>query len=112
MDIADSVKDSVIMNNVLEKETFHFNGVSLTLYISLSRSRSPMCIKTKSISIMDTLIEEEKCEEEPKGLESQKKYLEIQSLFPAPRSPFREDPMEEIEQNFLHTGESSRILGA
>ena len=97
MDIADSVKDSFIMNDVLAEETVHFDGVSLTSSISLSRSRSSMSHMTKSNLIMDTLIEEEECDKESKGLKSQSQDLESHSLSHAQRFSFREDPMERIE---------------
>ena len=70
MDIADSVKDNVIMNVVLEEETVHFDGVSLTSSISLSGSRLSMSHMTEPNSIMDALNKEEECDKDPKGLES------------------------------------------
>ena len=70
MDIADSVKENFIINDVLEEETVHFDGVSLTSSISFSESRLSISHMLKSNLIMDTLIKEEECDEDPKGLES------------------------------------------
>ena len=54
MDIADSVNDSVIMNDFLEEETVHIDGVPLTSSISLKGSRLSMSNMKKLNSIMDT----------------------------------------------------------
>ena len=65
-----------------------------------------MCCMTNSNLIIDAMIKVEVSDEEPKGLESQSQNLEIHSLCLAQEYPFRNNPMEEIEQNFLHSRES------
>ena len=49
------------------------------------------------------MIKVKECDEEPKGPESQSQNLEIHSLRLAQEYPFRDDTMEEIEQNFLQS---------